>query len=566
MSVRTRGHLALVPWHAMGGTLRAIALLVVGVFGLATACESAASSYSPRPERERGFSVSVVPPQVTGHRLPVPWDTPKAFRSPRVYERLRQPTGPAVARPNVVLITTDDQTLEEMRAMPKTRELFGTSGVIFDQGISPNPLCCPARASILTGQFSHNHGVRTNFAPHGGYRALDSADTLPVWLRDAGYRTAFLGKYLNGYGRSRPDEIPPGWDIWRGAALGTRHIHDYYDTVLSENGQLRRYPRSYLTDLYADKSVRLIRRFAESRRPFFLWQSHVAPHGGCRSRFGWDASTCWHPPEPAYRHMDDFAEARFPGRFDPPYDEADVSDKPASVRNEPALDADRRERTTRLMQRRLQSLEAVDDAVIRTAAALDKAGVLDETLIVFASDNGFLLGEHRTFGKNIGYEPALRVPLMMRGPGLPSGTRTNEVATLVDLAPTILAATGVEPGLRMDGRHLLPVAKGRRPGWSTVLLQGGPNADDDTGAWRFVGVRSTRYTYLELRQTGEVELYDRRRDPRQLRNVAENPAYDVVEREMRRRLGALEHCAGTSCRRDFGTEPTPSGPPVGLGR
>ncbi|MPZ63039.1 MAG: sulfatase-like hydrolase/transferase [Propionibacteriales bacterium] len=466
---------------------------------------------------------------------------------------------PRVRKPNIVLILTDDQTLSDMRWMPKTRSLFEKAGVRFREAISPNPLCCPARAEILTGQYSHNNGVRTNHWPNGGYYALDKMNTVPVWLQEAGYRTAFLGKYLNQYGDLDAREVPPGWDVWHGAVgLST---YDFHNVRLNVNGHVREYSGVYQTDLYAAQTERLIERFSQGDRPFFLWQSHVAPHKGCNARYSEDPTggRCWTPPDPSPAYAGMFDDTEPPQWSDRSYDEKDTRDKPRWLHNRVPL-ADQvwdELALTELFQRRIESLQSVEDSVARTMAALKKAGELDETLIIFASDNGYLLGEHKLSGKNIGYEPALRVPMFMRGPGVPAGRTIKDVVSIVDIGATIAHVAGADPTVRLDGRNLTAISRGQRPGWNTMLIEGGSSGTDAKGRWRYIGVRTSRYTYIQWRQTGEVELYDRRRDPDQLTNVAGTRAYSKVETEMRHRLSELERCEGAECRRGFRPAPRP---------
>lgn len=466
---------------------------------------------------------------------------------------LQRPQPESVDRPHIVLITADDMTVEELRWMPRTRRLLGDAGVTFEGSISPHPLCCPARAEILTGQFAQNNGVRTNFAPLGGYEALDGEHTLPVWLSAAGYQTAFMGKYLNEYGEVAPRVVPPGWTRWMASVV---RVYDYNDFSLNVDGRLYDFWGVNQSDLYGDLTEQLVPELARSDKPFFIWQSHVAPHTSCPRRPPPGQESCWSPPTPAARHQGMYDDVPLPSRDDPAFDEADVSDKPREVRRPPLRPAERRH-LSELFQRRIESLASVDETVARTVAALDRAGVLDETLIVFTSDNGYLLGEHRLQGKIVGYEESLRVPLLMRGPGIPAGERREQTVATVDLAPTFVAAARATPDLRMDGHDLMPVATQDSGGWATILIQAGPRGPHSPDPWWYRGVRTDRYTYIHYTGSGHEELYDRRRDPHQLTNLAAAPPYLPVLRELRERLRALRDCAGASCRRDFGAEPAP---------
>lgn len=457
------------------------------------------------------------------------------------------------ARPNIVLITTDDEADYDMRWMPRTRRLLGQAGVTFTDSVSPHPLCCPARAEILTGQFAQNNGVRTNEGQeHGGYRAMNSyRHTLGPWLRSAGYRTAFLGKFLNGY-RSRSPRIR-GWDEWH-PLLEDRGAYRYYDFSMRHNDTIRHHPRVHVTDLLAAQSAKLVRRFATKRRPFFLWQSHVAPHGACVAD---GDARCWGPPVPAQRHARMLGGVRPPSFGDPAFMEEGVTDKPSYLSGL-STSALRRHEINENFTRRIQALQSVDEAVARTIRVLRETGELRNTVVVFTSDNGYLLGEHRWTGKDVPYEQSLQVPLLMRGPGLPSGVTRRETVATVDLAPTFVAIAHASPTVPLDGRNLLPLARrGTAKGWQDLLIQNGPRLGEGAGAgWSYRGVRTRRYTYVEYSLYG-AELYDRRRDPHQLTNVAGQEAYREVERELRRRAHVLRTCSGRSCRRDFGPLPSP---------
>ncbi len=536
------------------------------VIALLTAACSGAAAVTEDPE---GAGATGTPVQKTrqqssrllgGDGSPPRWEMAPAWaRHPELlqgserFQRLARKRAPEPGeRTNVVLITTDDMTASELRWMPKTRALVGGAGVRFSDSLAPHPLCCPARAMTLTGQFAHNNGVRTNTWPTGGYYKLDHANTLPVWMKAAGYETAMVGKYLNEYAMRDPDEVPPGWDHWRAPAR--YGVYDYYNYRLNVDGDLRQVRGTYQTDYYTEESEQLIRQMSSDDQPFFLWQSHLAPHTGCPVVGAGDG--CWRYPTPSTDYADAFDHTTPPQLDDPSYDERDVSDKPAKIARQAPLTRQERHHYTELFQRRIESLRSVDDGVARTLATLQEVGELDNTLVIFTSDNGYLLGEHRTAGKNLGYEPSLRVPLLMRGPSVPAGVRRDATVGTVDLAPTIAAAGGATPGLRVDGRNLLPVAGGAKPGWETILIQAGPRGKRRSG-WTFRGVRTDRYTYMERRATDEAELYDRRRDPFQLHNVAGEPAYARTEAELRRRLLRLQDCAGAQCRQTFGPVPAP---------
>jgi len=488
--------------------------------------------------------------------------------APPAQQLTQQPTqakaSPAAkgSRPNIVLITTDDQADHELREMPRTMRLLARKGVEFTRAISPHPLCCPARAEILTGTYAHNNGVKHNTGRYGGYDRFATyrdgrnlRQNIGVWLRDRGYRTALVGKMLNGYERDSPR--PRGWTRWDPAF---NDVYSYRDVRFGNDGRPRR-TRGYVTDVIAQRANVWIRDAATRDKPFFTWISHVAPHDGTRGgRF-------IGRPIPADRHRDDFGRARLPAAGKPSFNEKDVSDKPAAVRRAEPLD---RGDLTAMYRDRLRSLAAVDEANAATIRVLSKAGVLDETLVVFTSDNGYLFGEHRLKGKNEVYEENLQVPLVLRGPGIPRDERTTAQATLIDVTATVLDAAGAYDGLakrrRVDGVSLLdrlPGATGDAVAHDTALVQAGTankKAVKKKEGWLFRGVRTGRYTYTR-RWDGAAELYDRREDPHELRNLLHPDkgrlrrgasAYVDVLRALKQRYRALKDCRGPSqCQPDL---------------
>jgi N-acetylglucosamine-6-sulfatase len=457
-------------------------------------------------------------------------------------------------RPNVVVVMTDDQTVESLRVMPRLDRFVRAKGVEFASSFASNPLCCPSRATFLTGQYPHNHGVLRNVAPNGGYAQLDGRNTLPVWMQRAGYATVHIGKYLNGYGREDPTEVPPGWDEWRGSVDPT--TYSMYGFTLNENGALTTYgdpdvvdPAAYQTDVYRQKAVDVIERRAPDQRPFFLSVAPLAPHG--ESDLGVDDPPDGEPgPRAAPRHEGAFAAEPLP--LPPSYNEADVSDKPAEIQALTPIGPNAGEDIAKRYRNRLETLLAVDDMVGALITALRRAGELDETLFVFTSDNGFLHGEHRLRqGKQQAYEESIRVPLLMRGPGLPEGaTRTQPVAN-VDLAATILDYAGAEAERTIDGRSLRRIAAepSLEPG-RAILIENWCGVREecfDPEVPRYRAVRTHRYLYAE-RPTGEAELYDLASDPYQLESKHADPAYAGVRLALSRLLRDLATCEGAGCR------------------
>jgi arylsulfatase A-like enzyme len=448
-----------------------------------------------------------------------------------------QSTTSSAVRPNVLVLMTDDQTVESMRVMPNVKTLIADQGVTFDNSFVSYSLCCPSRSTFLTGQYAHNHGVWSNAAPNGGYYKLDSTNTLPVWLQRAGYQTIHLGKYLNQYGTRNPREIPPGWGQWYGTPDPS--TYRYLNYQINENGNLVQFGNAaadYKTDVESRLAVDLISRQAADPRPFFMWVAFLAPHSG-NPRDADDPSGIA-TPSPAARHKNRFANEPLP--TPPSLNEADMSDKPAAMRNRPLLTPARLAAVRESYQQRLESLLAVDEAVAQIVNELTRIGKLDNTYIIFTSDNGFFHGEHRVAaGKVLLYEPSIRVPLLIRGPGIPTGQRRSQFVANIDLAPTIVQATGAQPGRVMDGRSLIPFAKDK-------LLQSGRDILLETPT--YAGVRSPNWLYAE-HVTGEKELYNLARDRYELNSLQTNPDYDRMEANLAMRLARLRQCKGAVCRR-----------------
>lgn len=486
-------------------------VLVVLMAGLATATLSAGSSATDSPDAS-GTSAAV------GARVPS-----------------------ADERPNIVFVMTDDMRDDDLERMPLTRRLLADQGMEFEDAISPHPLCCPARAQLATGQYAQNNGVQHNRGPFGGFSALDPGREASAWFRDAGYQTGFVGKYLNGYGAD--DTRPSGWTRWDALQTGT---YDYVNFALAGDGVQEQYVDDYVTDVISERTDRTVRDFARADRPFVVYSWHVAPHyriSEGRRRVP--------PAAPQDRGL--FRNARPASLDDEAFDEADVSDQPSYLRRLPAVD---RDAVVAEHQARLRSLQAVDRAVGSLVDTLEAEGVLDNTYIVFTSDNGYSLGEHRYVGKNVLIDEALQVPLLVRGPGVPAGATSDLPVTLVDLPVTFAALAGVSPGWVVDGTSLAPTLHGEEQSFrDTTLVQTGSSAGD---GWSHRGVRTKRYLYGVDGSDGF--LYDAEVDPAQLVNRFDDPAYASVRATLERRRTTLVDCAGWTCNQVFGPVPEPWGP------
>ena len=445
-------------------------------------------------------------------------------------------TQQAVSRPNVVVVMTDDQTVESLRVMGNVRTLLADQGVTFDNNFASYPLCCPSRSTYLTGQYAHNHRVLGNAPPNGGYDKLDHANTLPVWLQRAGYATVHIGKYLNGYGRVRQTEIPPGWGEWYGSIDPS--TYRFFNYTLNENGRLVNYGATaaeYQADVYTRRAVEVIRRLAADPRPLFLSVAYLAPHSGGPHEPGDPANLA--TPAPAPRHRNVFVSQPLP--TPPSFNEADVSDKPSGIRTRPLLTQGRVNAIKEGYQQRLESLMAVDEGVAEIVRTLEATGKLGRTYIIFTSDNGFFHGEHRVAaGKVLVYEPSVRVPLIIRGPGIPRAARRAQLAANIDLAATISDAARIRPGRAPDGRSLLPIARDR-------LLFSGRDLLLETPTYS--AIHTPRWVYVE-HANAEKELYHLQADPHQLTSQHANPAFERVRVELASRLMRLRGCSGATCR------------------
>ena len=418
--------------------------------------------------------------------------------------------------------------------MPKVKKLIEQEGTTFTNFFVPYPLCCPSRVSILRGQYPHNTEVLGNLPPEGGFltarRLQRETSTIATWLRDAGYRTAFYGKYLNGYAET--DAPAPGWDEWH-AANDDGYFNVNYK--LNENGEVATYgdrPEDYLTDVIARKAAEHIRKWSAQGRPFFLYVAPFAPHS---------------PYNPAPRHANLFLDAELPRP--PSFNETDVSDKPGFINELPQLNKDQINEITVHYRRRLQCLQAVDDLVETLVNTLEETGELDNTYVVYASDNGFHLGEHRMLeGKDTAYEEDIRVPLAMRGPLVPKGQTIDSMVVSIDLAPTFAALAGAKTPDFVDGRSLLPLLEAPTMAWrqSFMIQRQGLETDERLEPASAIAIRTRRYTYVAY-DDGERELYDLERDPYQLENT--EPAADkALIDALATRLTLLKACRGQECR------------------
>lgn len=444
----------------------------------------------------------------------------------------------AQTRPNIVVIETDDQTAESVRVMKHVNSLIGSRGTTFTNSFVNFSLCCPSRATFMTGQYMHNHDIRDNQVPGGGFgrfNQLHASNNLAVWLQDAGYYTALVGKYLNGY--TNQPRVPQGWSEWHVAAPDTQDLYDYR---MNDEGAFTDYgeaPADFKEDVFTSRAVGLVNRRTPSDQPFFLWLTYTTPHWGGPEPNPNPPGDCNGTAKPAPRHAHAFDSMTQPRS--PNFNEADVSDKPAEIRDLPRFNTAGVANIQRLYRCELEALLSVDEGVQKVVDALVAAGELNDTLVVFTSDNGLFHGEHRLSQvKRHIYEESIRVPLMMRGPGIPVGAQVSDLVINADLAPTIVDVANATPGLTMDGRSLIPVAQNPGLERNRELLIEQPS---------LAAIRTQRYMYAEY-TNGERELYDLQKDPFELQSRHASSAYAPVRTALAAELQKLRNCSGASCR------------------
>jgi N-acetylglucosamine-6-sulfatase len=450
-------------------------------------------------------------------------------------------TTTASAKPNIVFILTDDMRKDDLQYMPQTKELLQSSGMTFQNAFVSNSLCCPSRSTIMRGQYSHNTGVwsnnpTTNPTTSGGWQTYQNLgheqDDVATRLHDAGYRTGLFGKYLNGY--SDPTYVPPKWDRWFATLDPT--TYRYFDYDVSVDGTKTHFGTSandYKTDVLSEQTNAFIANSVSQGTPFFAYVAPVAPH---------EPAT----PEPDYAHAFDGAK----GPRLPSFNEKDVSDKPPWMRQLPRLTSSEISALDKRHEKRIESLQSVDDLVAGVIDALssdpNRPDALNDTYIFFTSDNGWHHGEHRIpQGKWRSYEEDVRVPLLVRGPGVAPGSSTFKLTLNTDFLPTftdLADPAGTQTPPYVDGRTLEPVLHGSAGGWRNAILLEAPASNGARPAYR--GIRTvstataTKSKYVEY-AGGARELYRLDPDPFELTN-----RYDSASPPTRlaSRLKALKTC------------------------
>lgn len=424
-------------------------------------------------------------------------------------------------RPNVLIIMTDDQR-NNMRAMPKTRGIFQKHGRTFLDAYASTPNCCPSRATMFSGRYSHNHGVQNNQLAD----MFDHETTVQRYLDEDGYRTAVFGKFLNSWNARNN---PPYFDRW---AIYKHQSGIYYDGTYAVNGKLKKI-KQYGTDYLSNKAVDFIK---DSERhdsdPWLMYVTPNAPHEPAE-------------PENSYKGAD---VGVWPGN--PAVFETDLSDKPPYVQSKKIS----RRELEKFRNRQLRSVMSVDDMVGRVFAKLRKFDENRDTIAIFTSDNGYFWGEHGLRGKWLPYEQAVHVPLIIRWPAeVPPDTEDERLVVNVDVAPTILDAIGLEQDTEvpMDGKSLLDESWNR----SEILLEyGSRGARGDrveVPTWKGLRTETAAYTeyYDDYGAVTFREYYDLVQDPYELENLLEDDdlSNDGAAEALRAELLTVKNCKGSAC-------------------
>lgn len=394
-------------------------------------------------------------------------------------------------RPNFLIIVTDDQRYDTMEYMPNTQELIFDQGVTFSKGYITTPFCCPSRASILTGMYAHNHGVQVNEDP------LEFR-TMVEDIHRNGYYTGLVGKYLNSW----KGDMRPEYDFWVSFWGGT--MKNYYDPDLNVNGTWSKYT-GYSTYLFRDYGIQFIEEASKQSKPFLLMYTPNAPHA---------------PFTPAKEDVNllDGLEPFRPVSFN----EEDVSDKPDSISNQAPLTEEDIQSIDTTRRRQLLTLIALDRTIPDLINKLKETGELDNTVIIFISDNGKHWGEHRLDSKSTAYEESVKVPFAIRYPPLiPTPYVDDRIVANIDIAPTIYELSETRQPDAVDGKSLLPLFGGDTEWRDHILLEAWP----DRGAWS--AIHTGDYIYIET-QDDMSEFYNLKLDPFEMDNAINDPQYQEM--------------------------------------
>jgi N-acetylglucosamine-6-sulfatase len=479
------------------------------------------SSRSRRAVATVAVAASVLAATACTTRQATPEPSPGSRSAPSAAAVSPLATESAATKPNIVLVLTDDLSKNLVQYMPNVRKLQ-QDGTTFTNYTVTDSLCCPSRASLFKGQFPHNTGIYKNHGSDGGFRLFHSrgqeSSTFATDLQAAGYRTGFFGKYLNEYlpatsfAGGKP-YVPPGWDQW----FVGGNAYKNFDYALNENGVVRKYgskPADYLTDVLSAKATAFVTTSAKAGSPFMLEVATYAPHS---------------PYTPAPRDANLFPGLKAPRNA--AYDKL-PKDAPAWLATHPRLNAAQESRMDVEFRKRAQSVQSVDRMIGALRETLTKAGVADKTVVMFASDNGYHMGEYTLpSGKQTAFDTDVNVPFVVAGHGVKAGQTVTAVVENTDLRPTFANLAGVAPHPEVDGRSIKQLLAGETPDrWRTAALieHRDPATDPADPDYEkdsinipptYDAIRTAEFTYVQY-VDGTREYYDRRADPLQLRNLA----------------------------------------------
>lgn len=473
-------------------------------------------------------------------------------------------------KPNILFILTDDQdvTANSLDYMPQLNRIFRQGGMEFLNYFVTTALCCPSRSTIIRGQYCHNTGIWDNgdlnnstFLSGGFEKWIANGlhnTTIATMMKNAGYETYLVGKYLNGYSDRHADVVPPGWDYWHGMTDTA-----YYGPHFSNDGKLLKTSKNvYQTDYISDKAISWLQK-RSTEKPFFMYVAPFAPHA---------------PSTPAHRHANLFNDKKAP-RYESFNPEDDIqTEKPSWLKNLPKLTEDQIDNIDNFYRNRLRALQAVDEMLANITEVLTALDIYDNTYIFYMGDNGQHLGDYRLpGGKRQAYDTDIRVPFLVRGPGIKGGTKVTEVVQNIDLMPTWvdLAQGSITKGYKADGKSITPLLLQKQPIQPTVNsfrsaclaeMYGGSSNMGSVykGMNGFMKNRFWNNTYQAVRVingsdwaeganwlytewcTGEVEFYNVTKDNRQVSNVASEVSQNMASM-LSALVAQLGNCAGDDC-------------------
>ncbi|MET8522729.1 sulfatase-like hydrolase/transferase [Nocardioides sp. NPDC004968] len=468
-------------------------------------------------------------------------------------------------RPSVLMINVDDLAATDIKYMPNVQKLLVQQGTTFTDGVAPTPLCVPARASLLTGKYAHNHRDWSISGTNGGYKGFTGRrNTLPVWMDKAGYRTMFLGKYLNGYGKGseRYSSGEPGWDDWQ--ATIDPSTYNLSSPKINNNGTIES-PGVYSSVVLQNRSIKMIKKAGTNiggKKPWFLWVNYVAPHAGGPVE-GSDPKKRY-PNQPSLWLENTRPMASDKGRFsglELPTTPNMFYAGPGQVTAGPSYTVAQQRVMRYVYQQRLEAAQSVDRAVARTIAHLKSSGQYRRTVIIFSGDNGYTTGQHNRLNKFWETSQASRIPLVVVGPGVPKNRKVGSAVGNPDIATTVAALGRATPGRAQDGvditRVLAASVTAGKTLYRPIPVAAWPPSGGTTTKYR--GIRYGSYTYVTVTATGTPILYDRSVDPYETRNLAGDPRYTKVIAQLKTIEAKYRSCSGSTCPKTYSaTLATPS--------